>query len=139
MKVLNSKVLVMKSLSSFQPSSSFSSDSIFALVRSFTTLGERRTSHIKLMGRWFVVPLFRSQPEFPLSILAFKRAVIRMELKPAKGLKVRVHASREAVFGEEGVGIEKVSFQNKMSTIGSLTCMKLEGFREMEMRVPDRK
>ena len=85
------------------------------------------------MGRWFVVPLFRSQPEFPLSILAFKRAVIRMELKPAKGLKVRVHASREAVFGEEGVGIEKVSFQSEKTTLGTLTGMTLAGFCEVEM------
>ena len=76
---------------------------------------------------------FRSQPEFPLSILAFNRAVIRMELKPAKGLKVSVHASREAVFGEEGVGIEKVSFQSEKTTLGTLTGMTLAGFCEVEM------
>ncbi len=69
----------------------------------------------------------------PLSILAFKRAVIRMELKPVKGLKVRVHASREAVFGEEGVGIEKVSFRSENTTLGTLTGMTLAGFCEVEM------
>jgi len=71
--------------------------------------------------------------EFPLSILAFKRPEIRMELKPAKGLKVRVRASREAVFGEEGVGIQKVSFGSEKNTLGTLTGMTLAGFCEVEM------
>ncbi|HLQ21104.1 MAG TPA: hypothetical protein VK127_02230 [Nitrososphaerales archaeon] len=56
-----------------------------------------------------------------------------MELKPVKGLKVRVHASREAVFGEEGVGIEKVSFRSENTTLGTLTGMTLAGFCEVEM------
>ena len=76
---------------------------------------------------------FRTQPEFPLSILGFKRADIRMELKPVKGLKVRVYASREAVFGEEGVGIEKVSFDSEKTSFGTLTGMTLAGFCEVEM------
>ncbi len=56
-----------------------------------------------------------------------------MELKPVKGLKVRVYATREAVFGEEGVGIEKVSFQSEKNTLGTLTGMTLAGFCEVEM------
>ena len=56
-----------------------------------------------------------------------------MEVKPAKGLKVHVHASREAVFGEEGVGIEKVSFKSENTTLGTLTGMTLAGFCEVEM------
>ena len=71
--------------------------------------------------------------EFPLSILAFKRPETRMELKPAKGLKVRVQALREAVFGEEGVGIQKVSFDGERTTLGTLTVMTLAGFCEVEM------
>ncbi len=56
-----------------------------------------------------------------------------MELKPEKGLKVRVYAAREAVFGEEGVGIEKVSFDGEKTTLGTLTGMTLAGFCEVEM------
>ncbi len=81
----------------------------------------------------FLLFRFRTQPEFPLSILAFQRAATPMELKPEKGLKVRVYASREAVFGEEGVGIEKVSFDGEKTTLGTLTGMTLAGFCEVEM------
>jgi hypothetical protein len=56
-----------------------------------------------------------------------------MELKPEKGLKVRVYASREAVFGEEGVGIAKVSLDGEKTTLGTLTGMTLAGFCEVEM------
>jgi hypothetical protein len=56
-----------------------------------------------------------------------------MELKPEKGLKVRVYAAREAVFGEEGVGIQKVSFDGEKTTLGTLTGMTLAGFCEVEM------
>ena len=77
--------------------------------------------------------LANTYSEFPLSILAFKRPETRMELKPAKGLKVRVQASREAVFGEEGVGIQKVSFGSEKNPLGTLTGMTLAGFCEVEM------
>ena len=32
-----------------------------------------------------------------------------MDVKPTKGLKVKINAAREAVFGEEGVEVKKVS------------------------------
>ncbi len=62
-----------------------------------------------------------------------------MELKPVKGLKVRVNADREAVFGEEGVEIKRVSFKGEKSSIGELTGTTLAGFCEVEMPGLDEK
>jgi len=60
-----------------------------------------------------------------------------MELKPVKGLKVRVNATREAVFGEEGVEIMKVSFKGGKNIVGELTGTTLAGFCEVEMSALD--
>lgn len=62
-----------------------------------------------------------------------------MELKPTKGLKVRVNAKREAVFGEETVDIVKVLFKDEKSKIGTLTGATLAGFCEVEMPYLDGK
>ncbi len=56
-----------------------------------------------------------------------------MDQKPAKGLKVRVDATREAIFGAEGVDIRKVSFSNDRSKSGILTGVTLAGFCQVEM------
>jgi len=56
-----------------------------------------------------------------------------MDLKPTKGLKVRVGASREAVFGDEGVEIRRVSLQDDKCSGGILTGAALAGFCEVEM------
>jgi hypothetical protein len=55
-----------------------------------------------------------------------------MDAKPVKGLKVKINASREAVFGEEGVEVKKVSLSDKPSG-GTLTGRTLVGYAEVEM------
>ena len=56
-----------------------------------------------------------------------------MEVKPSKGLKVKVNAGREAVFGDESVSVTKVSLPNDGSRVGVLTGATLAGFCEVEM------
>jgi hypothetical protein len=56
-----------------------------------------------------------------------------MELKPAKGLKVKVEANREAVFGEESVQINKISLPNGSSRNGIMTGTVLAGYCEVDM------
>jgi hypothetical protein len=55
-----------------------------------------------------------------------------MELKPSKGLKVKVNAQREAVFGDESVGVKKVTL-NDGARSGIMTGRTLVGFCEVEM------
>lgn len=57
-----------------------------------------------------------------------------MDQKPAKGLKVRVDATREAIFGAEGVDMRKVSFPSDRSRSGILTGVTLAGFCQVEMQ-----
>lgn len=56
-----------------------------------------------------------------------------MELKPAKGLKVRVNASREALFEDESVSVKAVSISDDKARAGVLTGATLAGFCEVEM------
>ena len=56
-----------------------------------------------------------------------------MELKPAKGLKVRVNAQREAVFEEEGVAVRRVDLPNGKGRVGVLSGVTLAGYCEVEM------
>ena len=56
-----------------------------------------------------------------------------MEVKPSKGLSVRVNAQREAVFGEESVTVNRVSLGGEASRMGVLTGTTLAGFCEVEM------
>jgi hypothetical protein len=55
-----------------------------------------------------------------------------MELKPLKGIKVRVNAQREALFGDESVSVQKITL-NDGSREGVLTGITLAGFCEVEM------
>ena len=55
-----------------------------------------------------------------------------MDAKPVKGLKVKVNASREAVFGEDGVEVKRVAPSGKPSA-GTLTGRTLVGYAEVEM------
>ncbi|MDG6985500.1 MAG: hypothetical protein JRM73_01975 [Nitrososphaerota archaeon] len=55
-----------------------------------------------------------------------------MELKPAKGIKVKVNAMREAIFGEESVGVQKITISDG-SRSGVMTGRTLVGFCEVEM------
>ena len=55
-----------------------------------------------------------------------------MELKPAKGLKVRVNAQREAIFGDESVNVQRATI-NGGSESGVMTGRTLVGFCEVEM------
>jgi hypothetical protein len=61
-----------------------------------------------------------------------------MDVKPSKGLKVKINASREAVFGEEGVEVKKVSLAGK-APAGTLTGRTLVGYAEVEMTALDGK
>lgn len=56
-----------------------------------------------------------------------------MELKPAKGLKVKVNAQREAVFGEDTVSVRKVDLPNGKGRVGVLSGVTLAGYCEVEM------
>jgi len=56
-----------------------------------------------------------------------------LDLKPTKGLTVRVEANREAIFGEEGVDVERVSFLSDSSRVGVLTGLTLAGFCQVKM------
>ncbi|MDE1858044.1 MAG: hypothetical protein KGI26_03130 [Thaumarchaeota archaeon] len=55
-----------------------------------------------------------------------------MDLKPAKGIKVKVNASREAIFGDESVGVQRVTL-NDGARSGVMTGRTLVGFCEVEM------
>ncbi len=56
-----------------------------------------------------------------------------MDVKPSKGLRVRVNAQREAVFGDESVTVSRVSLPNDGSRQGILTGTTLAGYCEVEM------
>lgn len=56
-----------------------------------------------------------------------------MEVKPAKGLKVKVSAAREAVFGEEGVEVKKIRSPAGKEASGTMTGRTLVGYAEVEM------
>ncbi|MDG6898196.1 MAG: hypothetical protein JRM99_04090 [Nitrososphaerota archaeon] len=55
-----------------------------------------------------------------------------MELKPAKGIRVKVNAQREAIFGEESVGVQKATLSDGARS-GVMTGRTLVGFCEVEM------
>ncbi len=59
-----------------------------------------------------------------------------MELKPSKGLKVLVDAHREAIFGDESVSVQQVTFDNG-AKLGVMTGRTLIGFCEVEMQKLD--
>ena len=59
-----------------------------------------------------------------------------MELKPSKGLKVQVNASREAIFGDESVSVQHVTINNG-TNLGVMTGRTLIGFCEVEMQKLD--
>lgn len=61
-----------------------------------------------------------------------------MELKPTKGVRVKVNAKREAVFEEESVSVRSVSIPDG-SRPGLLTGLTLAGFCEVEMPSLDQK
>lgn len=56
-----------------------------------------------------------------------------MELRPAKGLKVKVNAQREAVFAEDGVAVRPVKLTADNGRAGILTGTTLAGYCEVEM------
>ncbi len=62
-----------------------------------------------------------------------------MDVKPSKGLKVDVNASKEAVFGEDGVEVKKASLPSGKQRSGVLTGRTLAGFAEVEMETLDGK
>ena len=62
-----------------------------------------------------------------------------MDVKPAKGVRVKVGATKEAVFGEEGVEIKKIAAPDVNSSGGVLTGRTLVGFCEVEMASLDGK
>ena len=59
-----------------------------------------------------------------------------MELKPSKGLRVRVGAHREAIFGDESVSVQQVTI-GIGANLGVMTGRTLIGFCEVEMQKLD--
>jgi len=59
-----------------------------------------------------------------------------MDLKPSKGLKVKVNAQREAIFGDESVAVQKATL-NDGDRIGIMTGQTLAGYCEVEMQKLD--
>ena len=59
-----------------------------------------------------------------------------MEVRPSKGLKVKVNARREAIFGEDSVSIQKIALSDGGRN-GVLTGICLAGFCEVEMQKLD--
>lgn len=55
-----------------------------------------------------------------------------MELKPTKGLKVKVKAQREAIFGDESVSVQRITL-NDGARQGVMTGRTLVGFCEVAM------
>jgi hypothetical protein len=60
-----------------------------------------------------------------------------MDVKPTKGLKVKISASREAVFGEDGVEVKKVKAQPGKQGTGTMTGRTLVGYAEVETDPPE--
>lgn len=57
-----------------------------------------------------------------------------MDLKPAKGLKVKVEADKEAVFGEESVQVKRITMpKGDSGRNGILTGTVIAGYCEVEM------
>jgi hypothetical protein len=59
-----------------------------------------------------------------------------MELKPSKGLKVKVNAQREAIFGDESVSVQSITLK-EVARSGVMTGRTLVGFCEVEMQKLD--
>ncbi len=59
-----------------------------------------------------------------------------MDLKPSKGLRVKVNAQREAIFGDESVAVQKVKL-NDGDRVGTMTGQTLAGYCEVEMQKLD--
>ena len=60
-----------------------------------------------------------------------------MDTKPSKGLRVKVNAAREAVFGEDGVEVRKVAAPAGKKAMGTMTGRTLVGYAEVEMQELD--
>lgn len=56
-----------------------------------------------------------------------------MDAKPTKGLKVKVNAKREAVFGDDSVAVKRVEIPEGKARSGVLTGTTLAGYCEVEM------
>jgi hypothetical protein len=56
-----------------------------------------------------------------------------MDLKPTKGLKVKVMAQKEATFGDEAVSVTKVQLPEGKARNGIMTGVTLAGYCEIEM------
>ena len=64
-------------------------------------------------------------------------AVTMDDVKPSKGLKVKVSATREAIFGEDGVEVKKVTAPPAKKALGTMTGRTLVGYAEVEMEALD--
>ncbi len=62
-----------------------------------------------------------------------------MEVKPTRGLRVKIGATREAIFGEESVEIKKSAPISGENDLGVLTGRTLVGYCEVEMASLDGK
>jgi hypothetical protein len=62
-----------------------------------------------------------------------------MDVKPSGGLKVKVKATKEAVFGEDGVEVKQIATPSGKAASGVMTGRTLVGFSEIEMSGMDGK
>ena len=62
-----------------------------------------------------------------------------MDLKPSEGLKVKVNAVREAIFGEDGVEVKRIGQMNEKVKAGVMTGRTIAGYSEVEMSTLDGK
>ena len=62
-----------------------------------------------------------------------------MDLKPAKGLRVKVEADKEAVFGDESVQVKRVTLPKDNGRKGIMTGTVLAGYCEVDMPALDGK
>jgi len=56
-----------------------------------------------------------------------------MELRPNRGLRVRVSAQREALFGDEDVSVRRLQLPDGPARNGVMTGITLAGYCEVEM------
>jgi hypothetical protein len=62
-----------------------------------------------------------------------------MDVKPSKGLKVRVEADKEAIFGDDAVQVKNVTLPKDKGRNGILTGIVLAGYCEVDMTSLDGK
>ena len=75
-------------------------------------LGTARCGTTRTMQTFLGLRIIHKQPELDSD-------AVTMDVKPSKGLKVKVSAAREAIFGEDGVEVKKVTVPSGKKALGT--------------------